>query len=84
VELELGRVRGEIERIGGRKEELDQQRRFRDPQRNDSGRLPGSLVPIGPFSMLARFRKAAVEGYRTTIESIVDAIAFLLSMVLHF
>ena len=29
--------------------------------------------------MLPRFRDAVVEGYRTTVERIVDAIAFLLS-----
>ena len=29
--------------------------------------------------MLTRFRNAAVEGYRSTMESIIDVIAFLLS-----
>jgi len=38
-----------------------------------------ALVPAGPFSTLARFRNAAVEGYRSTVESMIDVIAFLLS-----
>jgi hypothetical protein len=78
VELELGRVRGEIERMEAEKKSL--------VNRVDFATLTATiredyqaLVPAGPFSVIARFRNAAVEGYRSTVESIIDAIAFLLT-----
>jgi len=78
VELELGRVRGEIERMEAEKKSLINRVDFATLNatiREDYQ----ALVPVGPFSMLARFRNAAVEGYRSTVESVVDVIAFLLS-----
>jgi hypothetical protein len=78
VELELGRVRGEIERMEAEKKSLTNRVDFATLNatiREDYQ----ALVPAGPFSMLARFRNAAVEGYRSTVESVVDVIAFLLS-----
>jgi Domain of unknown function (DUF4349)/Putative zinc-finger len=78
VELELGRVRGEIERMEAEKKSLINRVDFATLNatiREDYQ----ALVPVGPFSMLARFRNAAVEGYRNTVQSIIDVIAFLLS-----
>jgi hypothetical protein len=78
VELELGRVRGEIERMEAEKKSLTNRVDFATLNttiREDYQ----ALVPAGPFSVLARFRNAAVEGYRSTVESIIDVIAFLLS-----
>jgi hypothetical protein len=78
VDLELGRVRGEIERMEAEKKSLINRVDFATLNttiREDYQ----ALVPVGPFSMLARFRNAAVEGYRSTMESIIDVIAFLLS-----
>jgi hypothetical protein len=78
VELELGRVRGEIERMEAEKKSLVNRVDFATLNttiREDYQ----ALVPVGPFSMLARFRNAGVEGYRSTVESIVEVIAFLLS-----
>ena len=78
MELELGRVRGEIERMETEKKSLVNRVDFATLNttiREDYQ----ALVPAGPFSTLARFRNAAVEGYRSTVESVVDVIAFLLS-----
>jgi hypothetical protein len=78
VDLELGRVRGEIERTEAEKKSLINRVDFATLNttiREDYQ----ALVPAGPHSMLARFRNAAVEGYRSTMESIIDVIAFLLS-----
>jgi hypothetical protein len=78
VELELGRVRGEIERMEAEKKSLINRVDFATLNttiREDYQ----ALVPVGPFSMLTRFRNAALEGYRSTVESMVDVIAFLLS-----
>jgi hypothetical protein len=78
VELELGRVRGEIERMEAEKKNLI--------NRVDFATLHATvredyqeLAPTEPFSMFARFRNAAVEGYRNTVGSMITAIAFLLT-----
>ena len=78
VELELGRVRGDIERMEAEKKSLINRIDFATLNttiREDYQ----ALVPNGPFSTLARFRNAAVEGYRSTVESMIDVIAVLLS-----
>jgi len=59
-ELELGRVRGEIERMEAEKKSLINRVDFATLNatiREDYQ----ALVPVGPFSMLARFRNTAVE-----------------------
>jgi hypothetical protein len=78
VELELGRVRGEIERMEAEKKSLTNRVDFATlnaTMREDYQ----AMVPVGPFSMFARFRNAAVDGYRSTVESMIFAIAFLLA-----
>jgi hypothetical protein len=78
VEVELGRVRSEIERMEAEKKSL--------ANRVDFATLNATvredyqaMISLGPFSISARFRNAAVEGYRSTVESMVGAIAFLLA-----
>src|ERR1700692_3725726 len=78
VELELGRVRGEIERMQAEKKSLTNRVDFatlNTTVREDYQ----AMVPVGPFSVFARFRNAAVDGYRSTVESMSAAIAFLLA-----
>jgi hypothetical protein len=78
VELELGRVRGEIERMEAEKKSLTNRVAFATLNitvREDYQ----ALVPMGQFSVVTRFRNASVEGYRSTVESVVAAIAFLLA-----
>jgi hypothetical protein len=78
VEVELGRVRGEIERMEAEKKSLTNRVDFatlNTTVREDYQ----AMISVGPFSMSARFRNAAVEGYRSTVESMVGAIAFLLA-----
>jgi Domain of unknown function (DUF4349)/Putative zinc-finger len=78
VELELGRVRGEIERMQAEKKTLTNRVDFATLNatvREDYQ----AIVPVGPFSVFARFRNAAVDGYRSTVESMIAAIAFLLA-----
>jgi len=78
VEVELGRVRGEIERMEAEKKSLLNRVDFATLNatvREDSQ----ALIPLGPFSAFPRFRNAALEGYRSTVESVVTMIAFLLS-----
>jgi hypothetical protein len=78
VELELGRVRGEIERMEAEKKSLTNRVDFATLNatvREDYQ----AMAPVGPFSIFARFRNAAVQGYRSTVESMITAIAFLLA-----
>ena len=78
VEIELGRVRGEIERMSAEKKSLTNRVDFATLNatvREDYQ----AIVPVGPFSVFARFRNAAVDGYRSTVESMIAAIAFLLA-----
>jgi hypothetical protein len=78
VELELGRVRGEIERMQAEKKSLTNRVDFATLNatvREDYQ----AMVPVGPFSVFARFRSAAVDGYRSTVQSMIAAIAFLLA-----
>src|ERR1700693_1037992 len=72
VELELGRVRGEIERMQAEKKSLTNRVDFATLNatvREDYQ----AMVPVGPFSVFARFRNAAVDGYRSTVESMIGA-----------
>jgi hypothetical protein len=78
VELELGRVRGEIERMEAEKKSLINRVDFATLHATVREDYQG-LAPSEPFSMFARFRNAAVEGYRNTVGSMITAIAFLLT-----
>ena len=78
VELELGRVRGEIERMEVEKKSLVNRVDFAAMNVTVREDYQG-LAPSEPFSVLVRFRNAAVEGYRSTVESMVATIAFLLT-----
>jgi hypothetical protein len=78
VEVELGRVRGEIERMEAEKKSLTNRVDFSTltvTVREDYQ----ALIPAGPFSIFTRFRNATVEGYRSTAESLIAAVTFLLS-----
>ena len=78
VEVEIGRVRGEIERMEAEKKSLINRIDFATlgvTIREDYE----ALIEPGPFSMLARFRNATVEGYRSTVQSLIGAIALVLS-----
>ena len=77
VEKEIERVRGEIERMEAERKNFANRVDFATLniklfEESRAGlQMPGSLSP--------RLRNAAVEGYKTTVESIVGAASFLLA-----
>jgi hypothetical protein len=78
VELEIGRVRGEIERMEAERKSL--------ANRVDFATLNVVLtedyraqLQMMPPSTTTRFRNAAVEGFSTMVEGIVSVVLFLIS-----
>jgi hypothetical protein len=78
VELEIDRVRGEIEQMQAEKKELSKRVAFATlnttVQEEYFARLQGT-----PPSTGSRFRNAAVDGYNTVVEGLIDVGLFLLS-----
>ena len=76
VEVEIGRVRGEIERMEAEKKTLLNQVSFGTLNLMVSEDYKAQLVPDSTF---ARFRNAAVGGYRTMAGGVVNVALFIVS-----
>jgi len=78
VELQIGRVRGEIERMQAEKKELAKQVQFATLNTTVKEDYKAPLQ-MAPPSTSNRFHNAAVDGYRSVVEGLVDVVLFLLS-----
>jgi hypothetical protein len=78
VELEIDRVRGEIEQMQAEKKELSKRVAFATLNANVREEYFARLQSTPP-STGSRFRNAAVDGYNTVVEGLIDVGLFLLS-----
>jgi hypothetical protein len=78
VELEIDRVRGEIEQMQAEKKELSKRVAFATLNTTIREEYFAKLQPTPP-STGSRFRNAAVDGYNTVVEGLIDVGLFLLS-----
>jgi len=78
VETEISRVRGEVERMEAERKNLANQVAFALLNATITEDYKAQLQVV-PFSIYSRFRNAAVEGYRTMVEGVVDVSVFLVS-----
>jgi hypothetical protein len=78
VENEISRVRGEIERMEAERKNLSNQVDFATITTTVSEDYQAQLQVV-PTSTFGRIRNAAVEGYRTMIEGIVNVVLFFFS-----
>jgi hypothetical protein len=78
VEVQIGRVRGEIERMQAEKKELAKQVQFAtlNATVKEDYKAP---MQMAPPSTSSRFHNAAVDGYKSVVEGLVDVLLFLLS-----
>jgi hypothetical protein len=78
VEVQIGRVRGEIERMQAEKKELTKQVQFASLNATvkEDYKAP---MQMAPPSTSNRFRNAAIDGYKSVVEGFVDVLLFLLS-----
>lgn len=78
VELEIDRVRGEIEQMQAEKKELSKRVAFATLSTMIKEEYHAKLQAAPP-STGSRFGNAAVEGYNTVVEGLIDVGLFLLS-----
>lgn len=78
VEVELGRVRGQIEQMEAERKQLAKQVEFATLNATVSEDYQAQLQVVPP-STSTRFRNAAVDGYKTMSESVVEVVEFLIS-----
>ncbi len=78
VELQIGRVRGEIELMQAEKKELAKQVQFATLNTTVKEEYKAPMQ-MAPPSTSNRFHNAAVDGYRSVVEGLVDVVLFLLS-----
>jgi anti-sigma factor RsiW len=78
VELEIDRVRGEIEQMQAEKKELSKRVAFATLNTTVKEEYFAKLQGTPP-STRSRFRNAAVDGYNTVVEGVIDVGLFLLS-----
>ncbi len=78
VELQIGRVRGEIERMQAEKKEMGKQVTFATLNATLKEDYKAPLQMAAP-STSSRFHNAAVDGYRSVVEGLVSVLLFLLS-----
>ena len=78
VELEIDRVRGEIEQMQAEKKELSKRVAFATLNTTVREEYRAKLQATPP-STSSRFRNAAVDGYNTVVEGLIDVGLFLLS-----
>ena len=78
VELEIDRVRGEIEQMQAEKKELSKRVAFATLNATVKEEYFARLQSTPP-STGSRFRNAAVDGYNTVVEGLIDVGLFLLS-----
>ncbi len=72
VETELGRVQGEIEQMEAERKNTESQVAYASLQLNVSENYKAQLH-VAPDSTLNRFRNAAIEGYRSMADGVIDA-----------
>lgn len=78
VEVEIDRVRGEIERMAAEEKTLVKRVDF--ATLNVSVREDyRSQLQAAPFSTASRIRNAAIEGYRSMVDGLIECAVFLLS-----
>ncbi|HXA86780.1 MAG TPA: DUF4349 domain-containing protein [Candidatus Dormibacteraeota bacterium] len=78
VELEIDRVRGEIEQMQAEKKELSKRVAFATLNTTVKEEYFAKLQGA-PASTGSRFRNAAVDGYNTVVQGLIDVGLFLLS-----
>jgi len=78
VELEIDRVRGEIEEMQAEKKELSKRVAFATLNTTVKEEYFAKLQSTPP-STGSRFRNAAVDGYNTVVEGLIDVGLFMLS-----
>ena len=78
VETEISRVRGEIERMEAERKSLANRVAFATLNTTITEDYKAQLQVV-PSSTSGRFRNAAVEGYRTMVEGLVDVVVFVVS-----
>lgn len=78
VEQEVDRVRGEIERMEAERKNMSNQVSFATLNVSVSEEYKAQLEAVPP-STATRLSNAAVEGYRSLVDGVVDVILFLLS-----
>jgi hypothetical protein len=78
IEIQIGRVRGEIERMQAEKKELAKQVQFATLNATVKEDYKAPMQMASP-STSHRFHNAAVDGYRSVVEGLVDVVLFLLS-----
>ena len=78
VELEIDRVRGEIEQMQAEKKELSKRVAFATVNTTINEEYHAKLEGA-PASTGSRFRNAAVDGYNTVVDGLIDVGLFLLS-----
>ncbi len=78
VELEIDRVRGEIEQMQAEKKELTKRVAFATLNTTIKEEYHAKLEAAPP-STGSRFRNAAVDGYNTVVEGLIGVCLFLLS-----
>ncbi len=78
VEVQIGRVRSEIERMQAEKKELTKQVQFGTLNATVKEDYKAPMQIASP-STSSRFHNAAVDGYRSVVEGFVDVLLFLLS-----
>jgi hypothetical protein len=78
VEVEIGRVRGEIERMEAERKNLAKQVAYATVNAMVTEDYKAQ-IQIVPPSTVTRFRNAIVEGYKTMLDSVVSVLVFLLS-----
>ncbi|HVG89886.1 MAG TPA: DUF4349 domain-containing protein, partial [Alphaproteobacteria bacterium] len=78
VELEIDRVRGEIEQMQAEQKELTKRVAFATLNTTVKEEYQAKLQATPP-STGSRFRNAAVDGYNTVVEGVIDVALFLLS-----
>jgi hypothetical protein len=78
VELEIDRVRGEIEQMQGEKKELTKRVAFATLNTTVKEEYHAQLQTAPP-STGSRFHNAAVDGYNTVVEGLISVGLFLLS-----
>jgi len=78
VEVEIDRVRGEIERMAAEEKTLVKRVDFATLNVNLHEDYRSQLQ-AAPFSTASRIRNAAIDGYRSMVDGLIECAVFLLS-----
>lgn len=78
VEMQISRVRGEIERMEAQRKNMKNQVDFATVNLNVTEEYEAEIKAVPP-STSTRFRNAAIEGYRSLVDGIIAVLLWLLS-----